>query len=333
MSRRIGASLLAVLLLTGCASVPGGSANPPEGASPSPPATPSPFTLLPSAWPPASLEPASPAHAWPTTAGLLPDPIGRPLLQHIQWTESSCPRESLTVLEDGRIVVTRWEEFGGRFVVRRLSPSGVAFVRAAVDSVGLFDQSRARQPANEPDCISDGDALWFTGGDATVKVSRELVPSDSSAPSAAWDRFDALVAAMADPETWIPASGWVAGDWQPYRATSFCLKVSLEPADNPRLDGSRIDWSGILPVATFGKPAWEGAPVRAGVIDGARAHALALDIGRAANAAGIPTSGRYPIPFDQGGMWLGIGGIRVAGEATPLALTIDASPPFFTTCP
>ncbi len=339
MLRRIGASLLTMLLLAGCAGVPAGGGSPSAAPSAvaSPSAVPSPSaTPAPTASPVAPLGPtANPALAWPTTPGLTPDPVGAPLLQDIRWGDTGPDFQALAILQDGRIVITRWEDSSARLLVRKLTPSGLDFVRAAIAKVGLFDKTQSRPVVNPPACCGAGEALWFTTDGATTKVSRQLYPPDAYAPSAAWDRFDALVKAMANPETWIPASGWVAGSWQPYRAASYCLTLSRDVLVNDApLDGSQFDWSGILPFSTFGKPAWEGATTeRAGTITATRANALALEIGQAANAAGIPVTGRYDVPFDQGGTMLVIGTIRVPDEAKPLVLRLEADPPFFTTCP
>ncbi len=221
MSRRIGASLLTMLLFAGCAQLPAGAGTPSVAPiSPPPPSVAPSSTPTPSDPSAATLEPsASPTLACPTPDPLQPNPVGAFLLQHIRWGDTGGGAEVLAVLQDGRILATRWEESGApRLVVRQLTPSGVAFVRAAVANVGLFDKTQARQVIKPFNFGGAGEALWFTSGDTTVKVCRVLAPPDAYAPSAAWDRFDALVKAMANPETWIPASGWVAGSWQPYRA-------------------------------------------------------------------------------------------------------------------
>jgi hypothetical protein len=241
----------------------------------------------------------------------------------------------LAVLADGWVVQARFEDPGPRLVLRRLNATGLQLIRDQVAAVGLFDQSQSRKLTKPLDCCGAGDQVRVTTSTGTVSVGRMLAPSDNYAPSAAWDRFDALVTAMTEPDRWLPESGWASADWQPYHAASYCATVSLDGDAQPAtIDGRAIDWDGLLPFESFGKPAFEETTtVRAGIVDAATAYRLVNGLGEAANDAGVPPAGAYDIAFDAGGAQLGIGGIGAPGVAGTLTLMLEANPPGFTRCP
>ena len=339
MKRLLGASLLSILI--GACATPAASTAPSEGPSPSPsPFVPSPSpTSLPTTLPSPAPSPTPAASAmalWPTDAvAPAPNADGAVWLQHIRWGDTGGAYEMLAVLADGWVVRARFDDPGPRLVLRQLTATGLQRIRDQVAAVGLFDQSQSRKLTKPLDCCGAGDQVRVTTTGGTVSVGRMLAPSDFYVPSAAWDRFDALVDAMVEPDSWVPSTGWAGTGWQPYHAASYCVTVSLEGATQPAsLDGLAIDWAGILPFGSFGKPAYEESTTdRAGVVDAGTIYRLVNGIGKAANADRVPPAGAYDITFDAGGAQLGLGGITAPGIEGPISLLIEANPPGFTRCP
>ncbi|HEX7950485.1 MAG TPA: hypothetical protein VF494_09065 [Candidatus Limnocylindrales bacterium] len=271
---------------------------------------------------------ASALALWPTDARApAPNADGPVWLQHIRWGDTGGPVELLAIRQDGRVVADRSEE--PHVGLRQLSPAGLSLLRAQIAAIGLFDRTQTRKLTKPLNCCGAGDQVRVTTASRTVTVGRVFALGDFYLPSDAWDRFDALVDAMLDVDEWIPATSWAGPTWEPYHPASYCATVSLEGASGTaQIDGRAIDWDGILPFASFGKPGWTGATTeRAGVIEVARAYALANAIGRAANAAGIPYEGGY------GGASLSVGGISAPGVTGTLSLLLEADAPGFTRCP
>ena len=164
-------------------------------------------TLAPS--PPADASPSS--NPWPSV-GSAPSPTvtGSALLVYETWGDTGPNLVRLTVMADGSVVALQWIEptLSEARVVRHLGTAGMAFVRNEIAKVGL-DRSQSRKMITNPGCCGAGDAVTYRSEGGAVIVSRLLGPLGAYAPSAAWDRFDALVNDLADPEHWIPETSWV----------------------------------------------------------------------------------------------------------------------------
>ncbi len=305
--------LLAAVVAAGCTG--GAPSLSPETTGPTvAPATPSPSpSIRPSPSPLATLTPAPPVPSptaasttWPPIGPVPePDAIVSLLVAHVTWGDTGPTMQRLIILADGRVVMFR-REFGDEgdtaLLQRRLTTSGLAFVRDALVEVGLFDRDRTRELLEPLNCCGAGDQLRVRLGDTTVRVGRLLAPADAYAPSAPWDRFDALVEALRDVDGWIPADHWAAETWTAYHAASYCVTLTHDTWGERILDAATLTWPpGIAPLDAFGEPAWEGASTRVGIIDSPTAYALAGSIIEAANAAGIPRTDYYPIPLTDGG--------------------------------
>ncbi len=320
MRRIVSASLpvLAIALLlaamAGCSRSAGSALPSPTLLEPSPSGSPSP---APSATPEPTSSPdaptPSPGPTWPPV-GPAPSAAqaGTMYLAHLRWSDTSGPVQMTTILEDGWMVIVRWDEPGTRWLVRQLSPTGLAAVRAQVAAVGLFDKSQTRQIVKSPNCCGAGDEIDITTASGTVKVSRLLLPPASYAPSAAWDRFDRLVNGIAAPDAWVSKAGWATPTWVPYHAAAFCLTLNREPiyptTPAALLTAANIDWpAGVQPFESFGQPASQetienmGPIPRMGPIDASAAYDLASSIVAAAAAAGVPNDGLARVPLEAGG--------------------------------
>jgi hypothetical protein len=312
MHRAGGAAMLTAVLLA-CAGPAVGptaspSSNPSANAAPSasPANTNALPTLRPTAAPPSSPPtepPASPSEAWPSVPSApLVDPSGTLLLMHVAWSDTGGPTALLVVLADGRVVAPRQTaDGGGALLQRSLTQAGLERVRAQLVGVGLFDHDRTRQLVKPLNCCGAGDQLRVRLGDETVRVGRLLAPSENYTPSAAWDRFDALVEVLTDVDTWLPDDAWADAEWSPYHAPRFCLALTKGSPGGPGLDADAVTWpDGIRPFASFGEEGWS-SDMRVGIVDASTAYDLAGAIVEPANAASIPNDGWYRVPLELGG--------------------------------
>jgi hypothetical protein len=202
-----------------------------------------------------------------------------------------------------------------------------------VQAVGLFGKTQARPLLRPLNCCGAGDRVEVTSGGQTVAVTRVLAPPDSYAPSAAWDRFDRLVAELTAPDDWISVDGWASGSWQPYRAASFCLTLERgqDPSPQP-LQASALTWpTGVEPFASFGVPSFEGADSRTGSIPATAAYDLAASLVNAARAAGVPNDGWYVTPLQDGGSLTSPG--MAAGGGWTMQILLAPIPPGPLHCP
>lgn len=298
MARITCASLLIAVIAGGCA----GPATSPPVSSPTvtPTAAPTPVTTP---GPAVSPTPEATASGWPNV-GPPPaaEPAGRVYLAHVVWPDTGEKLQRLMVLDDGRVIVSRYDEPGTRLVQRRLSETGLQFIRSAIADVGLFDKSQSRSLLKPLGCCGAGDEVDVTVQGATIKVSRLLAMPGFYAASAAWDRFDALVSSFTDLDAWIPSGGWSTAEWIAYHAPEFCLSVDVTSLPETGIDVADIDWpAGVLPLASFGEPFPNTTSQRAGRIGSGAAYALAASIVAAATGAGIPNEGWYTVGLEAGG--------------------------------
>ena len=322
MVRLLGTLWVAIVLasVAGCVELGAASPSsqtpmPPEASSTAlatPEATASAWSGTPAAPPPTPTPTASPsrpvASAWPAV-GKPPaaDPTAGVYLSYSMWGDIGGAFEKLVVLDDGRVVVLEYDEPHGRLLTRRLTESGLAFVRSQVEEVGLFDQSQTRKVVHSPGCCGGGNGVTIVSGGKSVQVGEATLPGGSYAASAAWDRFEALVQHLAKPDAWIPSTDWLDAAWTRFHAANYCLLLTraYDPEPTP-LYATDLAWpAGIRPFATFGRPAVPGSSSdnRLGTITAAAAYRLAASIAGRAAEAGVSPDGHYVIPLSEGG-WL-----------------------------
>jgi hypothetical protein len=217
----------------------------------------------------------------------------------VTWGDLGGSDQRLTILADGAVVIRHWwndsddtYDPGDYYVakVRRLNNTGLAFVRAQVAKVGLFNESQTRKIVHMPGCCGGGDAISYVSNGRTVTVQRAGLPAGSYAPSAAWNRFDALVANLREPDRWVPASSWDDAAWAPFHASSYCLAIVRDaaPSDSPRLQATDIVWpGGIRPFASFGESSFVSTTNRVGSVTAESAYALAASVAQRATEAGV----------------------------------------------
>ena len=320
--RRIASATLALALLIAGCGVPAGSTAPTVVPSPSASALPSlgPSPSTNPTWPPIGPAPSA-------------SQAGSVYLSLRQWADTGGTLQVLAILEDGRAIATRFDPPGTRITVRSLTADGVALVRRAVGGVGLFDRSQRRAILKPMDCCGAGVQADITTAGKTVSVSELAAPPDTYAPSAAWDRFDALVSRLMDLEGWLPAGAWGTADWQPFHAASYCLAIGIEPEyPGTSFDVADVTWpTGIQPFERFGKQAWEGAESRVGPISADLAYQLAAAIAAASASAGLANDGWLSVPLEQGGDFSSPLMID-ATNARVVTITLVPMPPGFAPC-
>ena len=312
--RVLGAVAVTMIVATACA---GPAITSPASVAPS--AEPSPrLTVAPTAWPTTVPSPSpTPFARWSFFSAVpAPDGPGTLLLLHRSWGDEGRRTPLLVVLADGRVVAMRWPEEGEASMARRrLTEAGIDQVRAELAAVGLFDRDRKRQMIEPWPAGGAGDQLQVRLGSTTVSVSRNLAPSEYYEPSAAWNRFDALVEELRAPDRWLAEDLWRDTRWTPFHAEAFCLRLDsswTEPGSQ-WLDSAELDVpDGILPLASFGAQGIN-AGTRFGSLDAEDTYRLAAAVANLANARAIPRSGGDQIPLDAGAARAWFGTVRDAG--------------------
>jgi hypothetical protein len=245
--------------------------------------------------------------------------------------------DSLVISSDGRVVIENTVWRPGPFVTRRLNESGLAFVRAELAVVGLFDKSQDRKIVHDRDCCGGvrGDQVTVVSGGKTVEVGEVALKAGSYADSAEWDRFEALVKHLAAPDSWIPASGWADAAWRPFHAPTFCMILRRDVVPySVLLHTADLAWPpGVRPFASYGVSAVPGQDPddRLGIITAAEAYALAASISQRATAASVSPDDFDLVPLSDGG-WLNSPDIDDPDGGNPITVYLRPVSPGVTAC-
>lgn len=326
------------LIAAGCAgggppaassSVPGtplvtSRASPtPPPATPPPTASPSPTEKSGNPWP--SMGPAPTANS-----------VASIYLSFAVWGDVGAAVESLLVFNDGRVVKEDQGSLHQPLLTRQMNETGLAFVRAEIAKVGLFDRSQTRKVVHSPNCCGGGGRIAIVTGGQTVQVGEATLPTGSYTSSAAWDRFEELSAHLADPDPWIPSTDWAGAAWAPFKPSNFCLMLRrdyrLEPAP---LEGTELAWPlGVRPFASFGTSVVPGQDPddRLGIITATDAYRLAGSIADRSTAASVPPEDSSAVTLDDGG-WLLSPWIHDPDGGNPVQVEMWAASPGLITCP
>ncbi len=241
--------------------------------------------------------------------------------------------DALVVTATGLVVrAIRQSETLDVRVVRQLNEAGMAWLREQVAATGLFTKSQVR-PYVKEDPGGHGASMQqiiVTTSGGTVTVGQRGATADFYTPSAAWDKFDAIVAGAGDPDTWVPAAGWTDPSWTGYHAATYCLTLEWDyQAENDALDAGNLAWpSGVMPFTSFGTASEGRQPLlRYGAISSEDAYALAASIRELAILKGLSPDPYYTVKLRDGGgldsPWIsdGNGPIPFVARLRPLATT------------
>jgi len=333
-ARRVIPSVLAavasMLLVSGC--VGGGLATTPSSGTTTTAAISSPSQT------PQVTSPVPSTSHWPDV-GQAPvaDPVAGLYLSYATWGDIGGAYEVLVILADGRIVTQLTTPDGphGQFLNRRLNESGLALVHAQVAKVALFDRTQFRKVVHSPNCCGGGNQVTVVSGGKTNQVGEATLPAGSYASSRAWDRFEALVANLAKPDSWIPSTGWSDEAWTPFHAATYCLILRRDyQPELSALPAASLTWpAGVRPFASFGASARPGSSPddRLGIIPATSAYELARSIAEAATAASVAPNDLY-VPLSEGG-WLLSPWIDDPDGGDPIRVDLWPASPGVIDCP
>lgn len=297
MGRTLGLLLVAALL-AGCGS-PAQTASPAVTSPPAPlPASPSPAPPSTASTAPSTAATASPAPSpaaspsptaapSPSVTRVAGDLVARLVVLPDVWVSPVVA--DLSVYDDGTVLTPGWRSTGfegTRFTVRRLTPAGLAAVRAAFDgAVVRVGQVGTVQPATE------GQGRGFSTYQVTARRGSELVTAWTTNASAGTGV--ASLIAFGDrwlaPEAALPAGAWAAATPVPYVPAywSASVDVSAGCCAEPGRPSDAVVVPALGPLDAFGALVVADPPfARCAVIDwrtrGALGAALAtagIDLG------------------------------------------------------
>lgn len=263
-ARAILAVLAAALLASAC--VGAGSSGTPGSASP--PTAPS----------------TSPASS-PTPPGVVDDTLVARILTYPDVTAGRVP-PMLSVYADRRVISPTWTadgSFAFPLVVRRLTPAGLAELRAALEASGFFAEDVEIPPVRLADA-------GFTAYVVTLRRDDRLVTARTT--NVGMSERGAALVDLAElwmrPERELPAGAWLPGE-ERYVGDSWYLWLRLTPGVAPESAADSAPLEALIgDLATFG----------AGRI---------AEIGSVERCAAVPaeTVARLAAALEAGGMDLG----------------------------
>jgi hypothetical protein len=250
---RVVLAVLAVALLAsacvgaGSSGIPG-AASPPAAPGASSPSLPSRSTPSSSAGPSASAESADPSPS-STPPAVVDDTLVARIFAYPDVTAGRVP-PMLSVYADGRVLSPSWNADGGfelPFVVRRLTPAGLADLRASLEAAGFFGGDVEIPPVQ---VTNSG----FTTYVVSLRRDDELVTARTT-NFAMSDRGRALVdlaERWMQPERELPEEAWLPGQAR-YEGSRWYVWLRLVPGVTPEttVDSAPLE-AAIGDLATFG---------------------------------------------------------------------------------
>lgn len=227
--------VLAVLAvaLAASACVPAGSLGTPTVASPSPS--------------PSATAPPSPT---PSPAAFIDDTLVARIFAYPDVTAGRVP-PMLSVYADGRVLSPSWNADGGfalPFVVRRLTPAGLAELRSGLQAGGFFAGDIELPPTQVTNSGYTTYAVSLRRGDGLVTAR-----TTNFAMSARGRALVNLAERWMHPERELPAGAWLPGQ-SAYEASRWYLALTLSRGG---LAGTDVDSTALESVigdlATFGR--------------------------------------------------------------------------------
>jgi hypothetical protein len=232
--RVLAAIVVAALLVSACSA--GASSEAPAASTT--PASPSPS---PSATP-------SPSHTPP--AAVIDDTLVARIFMYPDVTAGRVP-PMLSVYADGRVLSPSWNADGGfalPFVVRRLTPAGLAELRSTLEGSGFFAGDIEIPPTTE---VNSG----FTTYVVALRQGDRLVTARTTnfAMSTKGRALVDLAERWVRPERELPADAWLPGE-AAYEAARWYVSLSLNPAGESSADVDSTALESVIGnLASFGR--------------------------------------------------------------------------------
>jgi len=238
--RVLAAIVVAALLVSACSA---GAASEAPAAS-NTPASPSPSPSAPLPLPSATPSPSQ------TPAAVIDDTLVARIFMYPDVTAGRVP-PMLSVYADGRVLSPSWNADGGfalPFVVRRLTPAGLAELRSRLEGSGFFAGDIEIPPTTEVNSGFGTFVIALRRGDRLV-TARTTNFAMSTKGRALVDLAERWVR----PERELPADAWLPGE-AAYEAARWYVALSLNPAgvSSADVDSTALE-SVIGNLASFGR--------------------------------------------------------------------------------
>jgi hypothetical protein len=189
------------------------------------------------------------------------------------WVAPATP--DIAVYADGSVYTPGWRTPGAeraRYVVRRLTPEGLAAVRAEFDrTVGPGGDVGTAPEAG----LGSGVAVYTVSTRRDGDLVTATTTSDRQGPAA--EALRAFVDRWQDPRTAMPSLTWVLPQPVPYEAATFAVYfwISDECCRDPALPDAITAIEPVLgPVLRFGRARPGDPAARCGHVDAAGQRAL-----------------------------------------------------------
>lgn len=229
-----------------------GASDAPTASKTSISLSPSPSALSPSALSPSAAPAAIPSPALPsfTPAVVVDDTVVARIFMYPDVTAGRVP-PMLSVYADGRVLSPSWNADGGSalpFVLRRLTPAGLAELRSRLEGSGFFAGDIEIPPTTE---VNSG----FTTYVVSLRLGDHLVTARTTnfAMSTKGRALVDLAERWVHPERELPADTWMPGP-AAYEASRWYVALSLDPAgvSSVNVDATALE-SVIGDLASFGR--------------------------------------------------------------------------------
>ena len=214
-----------------------------------------------------SPSPSASTSAEPTQTGApSADPADASLVLRLEGGGEAGRVHVVTVLEDGRIITTSYDQFGGNSSVeRRLTAAGVQLLRDELDATGLsflasVDYSPVSRPGVDPPGYGGAGPALVVGlpGGGTAVISWYFYNDEGLyfEPQPEAEALDALAARLSTLDEWLPANAWADADASPYAAAQYRIFIYSSPwggsLDDLSVESSTVSWPLIEGIDVYG---------------------------------------------------------------------------------
>jgi hypothetical protein len=195
------------------------------------------------------------------------DPAVAALVLRLERGAEAGPRTHLlTVLEDGRIITTSYDQFGGNpSVERRLTAAGVQLLRDELDATGLSflasaDYSPVSNPGVEPPGYGGSGPALEVGlsGGGTAVISWYFLNDDGLyfEPQPEAEALEALYARLSTLDEWLPANAWADANARPYAPARYRIFIYSQTwggsLDDLPVESATVSWPLIEGIDVYG---------------------------------------------------------------------------------
>jgi hypothetical protein len=186
----------------------------------------------------------------PASAAVVDDTLVARIFMYPDVTAGRVP-PMLSVYADGRVLSPSWNADGGfalPFVLRRLTPAGLAELRSSLEGSGFFAGDIEIPPTTE---VNSG----FTTYVVSLRLGDRLVTARTTnfAMSTEGRALVDLAERWVHPERELPADAWMSGPVA-YEAVRWYVALSLNPAGESSADVDSTALESVIGnLASFGR--------------------------------------------------------------------------------